>query len=312
MMVEQRVSVPLSELSLPLCVTSGQVFRWQPVEETMWLGFAGARMLLVQPTGVRWRLLAPDRHNPLPTFLHLFRLEVDLKVIQARLIRLHPLWAEWIATLPGLRLMRWLDAEECLFSFLCTPANNIPRITGMIERLCERYGEPIAEWNGRLWRAFPKASVLATLSEAELRALGFGYRARTLITTARALLERGEGWLNSLRQLPYEQAKRELCHLPGVGAKIADCVLLFGLDNPLAVPVDTHLWQAVRQWLLPHLRTSSLTERTYREVTEWFHNTFGEITGWAHQYLFTAHLLGAGECPTAPTQLAQAAPPPRR
>lgn len=285
--------MPVGELDLPLCVTSGQVFRWQPVGDDAWIGLAGERMLTVQPVSVRWRLFAPDGRDPLSLFSHLFRLEVDLKQIQMRLVRLHPRWAEWIAMLPGLRLMRWLDAEECLFSFLCTPANNIPRITGMIERLCERYGEPIAEWDSRRWRAFPKARTLANASEAELRALGFGYRARMLIEAARALLERGEGWLSSLRTLPYEEAKRELCRLPGVGAKIADCVLLFGLDNPLAVPVDTHLWQAMRQWLLPQLRTRNLTERTYREITEWFHTTFGELTGWAHQYLFTAHLMGA-------------------
>ncbi|MEN3001875.1 MAG: DNA glycosylase [Armatimonadota bacterium] len=294
-MAEQEVSIPAWELDLPLCVTSGQVFRWQPLSDGAWLGFAGERMLVVQPVGTRWRLSAPDGRDPLPAFLHLFRLEVDLKQVQARLVRRHPLWGEWIAALPGLRLMRWLDAEECLFSFLCTPANNIPRITGMIERLCERYGELIAEWNGRLWRAFPKAGTLANASEAELRALGFGYRARTLIQAARALAERGKGWLVSLRELPYKDAKRELCQLPGVGAKIADCVLLFGLDNPLAVPVDTHLWQAMQKWVLPHLHTRNLTARTYREVTDWFHTTFGELTGWAHQYLFTAHLLGVKE-----------------
>jgi N-glycosylase/DNA lyase len=290
-MIEQKVSIPFGELDLPLCVTSGQVFRWQPVGSDAWLGFAGERMLVVEPAGVRWRLIAPDSREPLPLFRHLFRLEVDLKAIQAQLIRRHPLWKEWIEMMPGLRLMRWLNAEECLFSFLCTPANNIPRITGMIERLCERYGEPIAEWGVHLGRAFPKAAVLASLSEAELRALGFGYRARTLIEVARALRARGDGWLDSLRKLPYEEARRELCQLPGVGLKIADCVLLFGLDNPLAAPVDTHLWQAMHQWLLPHLRTRNLTERTYREITDWFHQTFGDLTGWAHQYLFTAHLL---------------------
>lgn len=287
----ERVSLPLGELDLPLCVRSGQVFRWEPVQEGAWVGIAGQRMLVVWPSGVRWRLLAPDGHPPLPTFQHLFRMEVDLKQVQARLVRRHPLWAEWVARWRGLRLMRWLDAEECLFSFLCTPANNIPRITRMIERLCEHYGEPIAEWGGRIWRAFPSAAVLAKLPVEALQALGFGYRARLLTAAARALLERGQGWLMSLRQLPYEEAKHALCQLPGVGMKIADCVLLFGLDNPLAVPIDTHLWQAVQAWLLPHLRGKSLTARTYREVVDWFHSTFGELSGWAHQYLFTAHLF---------------------
>jgi N-glycosylase/DNA lyase len=76
-------------------------------------------------------------------------------------------------------------------------------------------------------------------------------------------------------------------------AKVADCVLLFGLNQMLAVPIDTHMWQAVGKWLLPDLADKSLTDKTYRQVVEWFHDRFGEWTGWAHQYLFTAHLLGS-------------------
>jgi N-glycosylase/DNA lyase len=68
-------------------------------------------------------------------------------------------------------------------------------------------------------------------------------------------------------------------------------VLLFGLNHNLAVPVDTHMWQAMQKWVLPELRGKSLTERTYRQIVDWFHERFGEWTGWAHQYLFTAHLL---------------------
>ncbi len=281
------LSVPAWELNLSLCVQSGQVFRWQ-AEGEGWIGIAGNHLLRVVPHGNRWQVASPTLENPLPLFLHLFRLEVDLKRVQC-----DPRWEHWVRALPGLRLMRWNNPEECLFSFVCTPANNIPRITGMIERLCEHYGEPIAEWSGKLWHAFPDSYTIARLREAELRALGFGYRARTLIQVAQALRERGEGWLASLAQLPYWEAKEELMHLPGVGAKIADCVLLFGLDNPYAVPVDTHMWQAVQEWLPNEVvpQGKSLTERAYRAVVEWFHERFGEWTGWAHQYLFTAHLF---------------------
>jgi len=127
-----------------------------------------------------------------------------------------------------------------------------------------------------------------------LRGMGFGYRAKNLIKAAQAFQQRGDGWLDSLRQLPYWDAKRELAQLPGVGAKVADCVLLFGLDNPLAVPIDTHMWQAVSEWLMPKLRGKNLTDRAYREVVEWFHERFDMWSGWAHQYLFTAHLLNGG------------------
>jgi N-glycosylase/DNA lyase len=163
----------------------------------------------------------------------------------------------------------------------------------MIERLCERYGEPIHRDGDTVHHAFPTAERLAQADEATLRALGFGYRAKTLIAAAQALTERGDGWLESLRELPYWDAKAELMQLPGVGAKVADCVLLFGLNQMLAVPIDTHMWQAVGKWLLPDLADKSLTDKTYRHVVEWFHDRFGEWTGWAHQYLFTAHLLGS-------------------
>lgn len=281
-----------SEFDLPLCVQSGQVFRWQPVGENLWEGIAGTTLFVVQ-IGVHLTLHAyPDRDG-LFHFTRLFRLEEDLKRIHSCLIRAEPFWEVLIKALPGLRLVRWDSAEECLFSFLCTSANNIPRITSMIKKLSDTYGEVvIAERNGRLYKAFPSAEVLAFLEESDLVKLGFGYRGRLLISAARALLERGAGWLESLREVPYEEAKKELMQLPGVGAKIADCVLLFALDKPEAVPVDTHLWQAMSQWILPELRTKSLTERTYRLITDWFHHRFGTLSNWAHQYLFTAHLKG--------------------
>ncbi|OYT74228.1 MAG: hypothetical protein CFK49_09445 [Armatimonadetes bacterium JP3_11] len=285
-----RISVPSWELDLPLCVRSGQVFRWRQRGER-WIGLAHTQALFVEPTGNRWRIESPTSDEPIRLFAHLFRLEVDLKQVHRELLRRDARWAEWIDSLPGLRLMRWLSAEECLFSFLCTPANNIPRIMGMIERLCERYGDAVAQDGETTYFAFPTTERIADADEAELRALGFGYRAKNLIQAAQALQQRGENWLDSLRQLPYWEAKQELMRLPGVGAKVADCVLLFGLDNPLAVPIDTHMWQAVSEWLMPHLKGKSLTDKTYREVVEWFHNQFGEWSGWAHQYLFTAHLL---------------------
>lgn len=284
------MSVPSWELDLPLCVRSGQVFRWRQRGE-QWIGLADAQVIRATPTGNRWFVQSPTTENPIPLFVRLFRLEVDLKRVHRELVRRDARWAEWVESFPGLRLMRWLSAEECLFSFLCTPANNIPRITGMIERLCERYGEPVAQEDETIHYAFPTAARIADAEETELRALGFGYRANNLIQAAQALQQRGDDWLDSLRQLPYWEAKQELMQLPGVGAKIADCVLLFGLDNPLAVPIDTHMWQAVSEWLMPNLRGKNLSDKTYREVVEWFHERFGEWSGWAHQYLFTTHLL---------------------
>lgn len=285
-----RANVPIDwcQLDLPLCVQSGQVFRWTH-QGDRWTGIAGGRVFFVQacPGGYAVETHPPDPE--LAAFSGLFRLEVDLPSLQTELIRIDERWQPMIDALPGMRLLRWNRVEECLFSFLCTPANNIPRITGMIERLCARYGEVILERDGVVYKGFPPAVVIAGLQEPDLSALGFGFRGRTLIQAARALLEREDGWLESLKMFGYWEAKKELMSLPGVGAKVADCVLLLGVDKVEAVPVDTHLWQAI-QWFMPELQGQSLTDRTYRMIIDWFHTRFGGLTNWAHQYLFTAHL----------------------
>jgi len=275
-------------LNLPLCVQSGQVFRWKR-EGDSWTGIAGGRVFFVEACsgGLTVETYPPD--PSMSDFSSLFRLEVDLPALQAELVRIDERWQPVVDALPGLRLMRWNNLEECLLSFLCTPANNIPRITGMIERLCTRYGKTILERNGVIYKAFPSSQVIAELDELNLSEMGFGFRGRNLVRTARALQEPGNEWLESLKLMDYWEAKKELMKLPGVGAKVADCVLLLGADQPEAVPVDTHLWQAMQPFM-PELQGKSLSDRTYRMIIDWFHNRFGALTNWAHQYLFTAHL----------------------
>ena len=214
-------------------------------------------------------------------------------------VSLAPLYWQWSAAdvrfaqvapaFPGLRVVR-TDPVECLFSFLCSSANNIARITRMVDALCRRYGEPLGEVEGARYYRFPSVSALAVAREEELFALGFGYRARLVVQAARTLVERGEQWLYALRDAPYEEAHRQLLTLPGVGHKIADCVCLFSLDKPQAIPVDTHVWQIARRDYLPELQGRSLTERVYWQVGDFFRARFGEYAGWAHNVLFAAEL----------------------
>jgi N-glycosylase/DNA lyase len=143
---------------------------------------------------------------------------------------------------------------------------------------------------GARYYRFPSVSALAAAREEELFALGFGYRARLVVQAARTLAERGEQWLYALRDAPYEEAHRQLLTLPGVGHKIADCVCLFSLDKPQAIPVDTHVWQIAQRDYLPELQGRSLTERVYRQVGDFFRARFGAYAGWAHNVLFAAEL----------------------
>jgi N-glycosylase/DNA lyase len=166
-----------------------------------------------------------------------------------------------------------------LFSFLCTPNNNLPRITKMVRELAG---------SGK----FASAADIALRGEAALRKAGFGYRAATIVRVAHIVAERGANWLEGLAELPYETAREKLAELPGVGLKIADCVCLFGLGKMEAAPLDVHLWRAICDLYLPEWSMSALTEAKYRLAGAKFRGIFGSYAGWAQQFLYFDRLLG--------------------
>lgn len=121
----------------------------------------------------------------------------------------------------GVRLLQQ-DPIECLFSFICSSNNNIARITGMVERLCQAFGPQLVQLDDVTYHGFPSLQALAGPEvEAQLRKLGLGYRARFVSASARAILEEHGGlpWFQQLRRAPYEEAHSALCTLPGVGNK---------------------------------------------------------------------------------------------
>ncbi|KAI1234499.1 hypothetical protein IHE44_0003553 [Lamprotornis superbus] len=239
-----------------------------------------------------------------------FQLDVGLSALYRAWGAADPLFRTVAKGFPGVRVLRQ-DPVECLFSFICTSNNHISRITAMIERLCQAFGRRLCCLDSRPFHAFPSLSALTgppplrycrvTLpwphlspltslccapagadAEARLRALGFGYRAKFVSGSARAIAEGlGTEGLCQLRTAPYAEAKRVLCALPGVGAKVADCVCLLSLDKAEAVPVDTHVWHIARQRYGVALGGKSLTPRTYQEIGDFFRGLWGPHAGWA-------------------------------
>ncbi|EAW11943.1 8-oxoguanine glycosylase OGG1 [Aspergillus clavatus NRRL 1] len=213
----------------------------------------------------------------------------------------------------GIRILRQ-DAWEALVSFICSSNNNISRISQMVEKLCVNYGPLVATVGERAYHDFPTPEALTGDDvESRLRSLGFGYRAKYIYQTALIVAkERGQGWLDSLRNpecpafgiepVPggemqpegrqgYRYAHEQLLELQGVGPKVADCVCLMGLGWGEAVPVDTHVWQiAQRDYKFGRGAHKSLTKATYDAVGNHFRKLWGQEAGWAHSVLFTADL----------------------
>jgi N-glycosylase/DNA lyase len=184
-----------------------------------------------------------------------------------------------VAACRGLRLLRQ-DPWECLASFILSSTKQIVQIRQIVALLCERYGEPLAVAPAYPPAfAFPCPARLARTTEAELRACKMGFRAPYLLATAR-LVANGQFDLARLQSMPIEIARAELMQLPGVGRKIADCVLLFAYGFQSAFPVDVWVLKALRQLYFPHRRVTP--QRLHRFAAA----HFGPRAGYAQQYLF--------------------------
>lgn len=278
---------PILSDSLNVAATlgSGQCFRWRAQPEGQWAGPVGGLVVRVRPQaeGFRWQTLPePDRWDVVSRY---FALDVPLDALYREWTAREPRIAPSVARNAGLRVLRQ-DAEEVFFSFLCATCNTMTKIARSVNALAARYGEPIATVGGETFYRFPTVEDIAGASEEFLRSALWGYRAPVLIEAARRVAARGPGWLDSLRALPYRDAHAEMAALPGVGAKLADCICLFGLAHDEAVPVDTHVRKAAVRLFRPDLAGRSLTPAVYNALADAFRGRFGPYAGWAQQYLF--------------------------
>lgn len=141
----------------------------------------------------------------------------------------------------GIRILRQ-EPWEALCTFILSQCNNIPRITGIVDRLCTLLGEPISFEQQTLY-AFPSPEQLACCTPEDLASLRAGYRTPYLIAAAQAVCS-GTVDFSALSRMDTDAARREIMQLRGVGRKVADCFLLFGLHKLDAFPVDTWMKKA--------------------------------------------------------------------
>ena len=209
---------------------------------------------------------------------HYLQVEVELGPVLATFPP-DPALRTAVAACPGLRLLRQ-DPWECLASFILSSTKQIEQIRQIIERLCAGYGEAVAVPASHPSAfTFPGPERLAACSEAELRGCRAGFRAPYLLEAARRVAG-GTLDLTALAKGPANEARAALMSLPGVGRKIADCVLLFAYGFATVFPVDVWVLRALRELYFPGRR---MTPRALLEFSE---THFGPQAGYAQQYLF--------------------------
>ncbi|XP_050004646.1 N-glycosylase/DNA lyase isoform X8 [Alexandromys fortis] len=224
------VPCPRSELRLDLVLASGQSFRWREQSPGHWSGVLADQVWTLTQTEEQLycTVYREDKSQAgRPTLEELealhkyFQLDVSLAQLYSHWASVDSHFQTVAQKFQGVRLLRQ-DPTECLFSFICSSNNNIARITGMVERLCQAFGPRLVQLDDVTYHGFPSLQALAgSEAEAHLRKLGLGYRARYVCASAKAILKEkgGLAWLQQLQVAPYEEAHRALCTLPGVGAK---------------------------------------------------------------------------------------------
>ncbi|XP_073979568.1 8-oxoguanine DNA glycosylase isoform X3 [Rhodnius prolixus] len=300
------------DLNLRITLNSGQSYRWQEVKTDVWRGVYNDRVwtlyqsdVKIDFTSTRHVTVGPPEKKGImqksvvkQLLFDYFRMDFPLKEYYQRWAMADQHFCQISNKFHGLRMIKQ-DIVENLFAFICSSNNTINRTRSMVETLCKLYGEEIVSLDGNTYHSFPSVIRLAEETvESELRSSNFGFRASYIRDSARYILEHGNQlWLHNLCQLSYEDAKTELIKLPGVGAKVADCICLTALDHLDVIPVDTHVYQLATKYYLPHLHNSGTSKRkrsispsVYQEIGDSFRKLFGDFAGWAHTVLFCSEL----------------------
>ena len=271
----------IDHFSLEQCLTCGQAFRWKS-EGGGFKGVALGRAVYAVQQGRDVTLAGVDERAG-RDFIRYFDLERDYGAIK-RSYAGDPFLREGMEYAGGIRVLRQ-PPFETLISFIISQNNNVKRISGIIERLCQSYGEPInsgspksreAFWGGNGGYDFPTPQALTRCCPKDFEECGAGYRASYIAGAANMVAESFD--LEGLALLPYEHAREQLQKIPGVGPKVADCVALYSLGFTQAFPADV--------WMKRVLRCVYGFKGNDKQMRAFIDSKFGMNAGLAQQYLF--------------------------
>jgi len=269
------------QFSLDRTLGCGQVFRWDRTGEGWWYGVVGGRVIRIRQDGTRLTF-----NGAAGSFIKkYFSLDVDLLPVLTSIDR-DPFIHTAITQCAGLRLIRQ-PKWECLISYICSTNSNIPTIRRRIASIAEKYGKPIT-FEGKTYYAFPEPSSISCGGHDGLTACRLGYRQPYVFDTSCSITDE-KCWEETIHRLPYEEARKELMKLKGVGPKAADCILLFAFQKYEAFPVDVWIRRIMREHYLPELSGDApLTRREYDMIRSFARHHFGEYCGYAQEYLYAA------------------------
>ena len=257
---------------LEATLTSGQTFRWKKINNHWENIISNKYVKLKKYKSSLIAEVTPFIKDSLWLEDYL-QINIDLNKIYRNFPKNDSYLDEAVNLFSGLRILKQ-DPWETIASFICSSNKQIIQIERIIEKICNNFGE-LSKNN---LMSFPSAYKISLCSEDDLMECGMGYRAKYLLKTAQ-MVSSNKINLNELRTLNYNLARTKLLTLPGVGPKVADCILLFSYGFQESFPVDTWINKAISQLYFkgnPNKKT----------INNFIKRHFKPNYGYAQQYLF--------------------------
>ena len=256
-------------------INSGQVFLWKKNGD-YWDGVNGQDILRIDKNGIikSYQNLKTDffrKNDKLDDIIKSISKDKTVKKAVKKYL--------------GLRILKQ-DPFQCLISFIISSNSNIQKIKTSLENISKKFGTKI-EFENQEFFLFPKPRELSKASINEIRSCGVGYRAKFIKDAANMIFSK-EIDFESLKKSKYFETKKSICSIPGVGNKVADCVMLFSLNKLESFPLDRWMIRILEKYYLNefHLETKTITEKQYDILHEKIVNHFGPYAGYAQQFLF--------------------------
>jgi len=267
--------IDFTAISLENTINSGQVFLWKNYKD-FWYGVNGQDILKINSLG-KITSYAKRKYD-------FFRNDDDMKKI-IRSISKDKTTKVAVKKYLGLRLIRQ-DPFQCFISFIVSSNSNIQKIKSSLEKISVQLGKKV-QFDNKEFYMFPEPEKIANATIKEIQNCGVGYRAKFIIDAAK-MVESKQINFERLKKSNYQDAKETILTVPGVGNKVADCILLFSLDKLEAFPLDRWMIRILHKYYSEKfkLETKSITEKQYNILHEKIVKYFGSYAGYAQQFLF--------------------------
>ena len=256
-------------------INSGQVFLWQK-SKNYWYGIDGQNILKINQKGK-----IKSMQNMKTSFL---RENDDIeKIIKS--ISKDKTIKKAVKKYEGLRIFNQ-DPFQCMISFIISSNSNIQKIKSSLEKISRKFGKKVVIEDQEFF-LFPKPEKIAKASISEIKTCGVGYRAPFIKEAAKMVTEKKINF-EYLKNSNYDETKRNLRLIPGIGNKVADCIMLFSLNKLDAFPLDTWMIKILEKYYSKEFQigTKTITEKQYEILHEKIVDYFGPYCGFAQQFLF--------------------------